>query len=63
LGIGGKFSLVETTNNFERFNVFTSTKVLDTLRSNNFNYKENINAGYVNYNRQYKGINIQLGYV
>lgn len=61
LGIGGKFSLVETTNNFERFNVFTSTKVLDTLRSNNFNYKENINAGYVNYNRQYKGINIQLG--
>ena len=61
LGIGGKFALVQTTNNFERFNVFTSTKVLDTLRSNNFNYKENINAGYVNYNRQYKGINIQLG--
>ena len=28
---------------------------------NNFNYKENINAGYVNYNRQFKGIMVQAG--
>ena len=34
---------------------------LDTLRSNNFNYKENINAAYINYNRQFKGIMIQAG--
>lgn len=61
LGFGGKFSYVETTNNFERFDVFTSSKKLDTLRSNNFNYKENINAAYGNYNTQLKGINIQIG--
>ena len=61
LGYGGKFSYVKTTNNFDRYNVYTSDKFLDTARSNNFNYKENINAGYINYNRQFKGIMIQAG--
>ncbi len=61
LGLGGKIASVKTTNNFERFDVFNSGKVMDTLRSNNFNYKENINAVYANYNRQFKGINVQLG--
>lgn len=61
LGIGAKLSYVETTNNFERFNVYTSAKVLDTLRSNNFNYKENINAAYINFNKQFKGYGIQIG--
>ncbi len=61
LGYGGKFSYVKTTNNFDRYNVYTSDKFLDTLRSNDFNYKENINAGYINYNRQFKSIMIQAG--
>ena len=62
LGYGGKISYVKTTNNFERYNVYTNDKFLDTLRSNDFNYKENINAAYVNYNRQFKkGIMIQAG--
>ena len=61
LGYGGKISYVKSTNNFERYNVYTNDKFLDTLRSNDFDYKENINAAYVNYNRQFKGIMIQAG--
>jgi hypothetical protein len=61
LGYGAKISYVKTTNNFERYNVYPDNKFLDTLRSNDFNYKENINAAYVNYNRQFKGIMIQAG--
>jgi iron complex outermembrane recepter protein len=61
LGVGFKTSYVKTSNDFQRFNVYTNDKILDTLRSNNFDYKENINAVYVNYNKQYKGFMVQLG--
>ncbi len=61
LGIGGKTSYVKTNNDFQRYNVYNTGKVKDTLRSNIFDYKENINALYVNYNRQFKGIMIQAG--
>jgi iron complex outermembrane recepter protein len=61
LGLGGKVSFVETDNDFQRYNVYTSAKTLDTLRSNRFAYTENINAVYVNYNRAFKGFMIQGG--
>ena len=61
LGVGGKVSYVEANNDFQRFNVFTNGKLLDTLRSNGFQYKENINALYVNYSRQWKGLMVQVG--
>ncbi|MBC7915897.1 MAG: TonB-dependent receptor, partial [Pyrinomonadaceae bacterium] len=61
LGMGGKISYVNTDNDFRRFNVYNSGKVLDTLRSNRFDYTENINALYVNYNRPFKGFAVQLG--
>jgi iron complex outermembrane recepter protein len=62
LGIGGKVGIVNTDNDFRRYNVYSSGKTLDTLKSNRFKYKENINAIYVNYNKQYKkGIMLQLG--
>ena len=61
LGIGAKSASVKTDNNFQQYNVYTSGEVLDNDRSNHFIYKENINAGYLNYNRQYKGIMIQAG--
>lgn len=61
LGYGGKFSYVKTDNDFQRFNVNGNSEVLDRERSNLFDYKENINAGYVNYNRQLKGVMIQAG--
>ncbi len=62
LGLGGKTSFVNTDNDFQRYNVFGSIKELDTAKSNRFDYKENINALYANYNRQFKkGIMIQFG--
>ncbi len=62
LGIGGKIGIVNTDNDFRRFDVFSSEKVLDTLKSNRFKYKENINALYINYNKQLKkGIMFQFG--
>lgn len=61
LGIGGKISYVESTNDFERYDVLSSVKRLDTLRSNDFNYKENVNAAYINYNRPFKGFMVQAG--
>lgn len=61
LGIGGKISFVNSDNDFRRFNVYTGSKVLDTLRSNRFRYTENINALYINYNRSFKGLALQLG--
>jgi len=59
LGIGTKISFVETDNTFQRFNSFGSGKIEDN--NNNFKYTENINALYVNYNRQYKGFMVQAG--
>lgn len=61
LAFGTKISLVNTTNDFQRFDVVGSTKTLDTARSNKFDYKENVNAGYLNFNKQYKGFMVQLG--
>ncbi len=62
LGIGGKIGYVETDNDFRRYDVFGSGDVYDSLKSNRFIYKENINALYVNYNKQLKtGIMIQAG--
>ncbi|WP_462254453.1 outer membrane beta-barrel protein [Ferruginibacter sp.] len=62
LGIGGKIGIVNTDNDFKRYDVFTSGKVMDTAKSNRFKYKENINALYANYNKQLKtGIMVQFG--
>ncbi|HEU4472979.1 MAG TPA: TonB-dependent receptor [Flavisolibacter sp.] len=61
LGLGFKTSYVQTDNDFQRYNVFTNGKTLDTLRSNRFDYTENINAVYANYNRAFKGFAIQAG--
>jgi len=59
LGIGTKLSYVKSDNTFDRFLLDQPGTVQD--RNNNFLYKENINAVYVNYNRQLKGIMVQAG--
>lgn len=59
LGFGSKISFVETDNTFQRFNGLGSGRMEDN--HNNFQYKENINAAYVNYNRQLKGFMVQAG--
>ncbi len=61
LGFGGKIGYVNTDNNFSRYDVYESGDQLDQARSNRFEYKENINAGYVNYNRGWKGFMLQAG--
>ena len=61
LGLGGKVSYVNSFNDFQRYDVFSAAKQLDTLRSNVFEYKENVNALYANYDRAFKGFSIQLG--
>ncbi|UII78637.1 TonB-dependent receptor domain-containing protein [Flagellimonas sp. CMM7] len=61
LGIGFKFSQVNTDNTFDFFNQINGQNVLDALQSNEFSYAENINAGYVNFNRKWGKWNIQAG--
>jgi len=61
LGLGTKIAYIKTDNDFQRYDVYSGVKQLDKDRSNRFRYEENINAGYVNYNRALKGINIQAG--
>ncbi|MEP7110496.1 MAG: TonB-dependent receptor [Ferruginibacter sp.] len=61
LGIGGKAAFVKTDNDFQRYNIYGNSEQLDKDRSNIFNYKENISAAYLNYNRALKGITLQAG--
>lgn len=62
LGIGGKIGIVNSDNDFKRYDVYSNNKILDTAKSNRFEYKENINALYVNYNKQLKkGFMVQFG--
>ena len=62
LGAGFKVSQVETDNTFDFFNRIDGDDILDITRSNQFAYTENVNAAYVNYNRQVnKKFGIQLG--
>ncbi|MES2373266.1 MAG: TonB-dependent receptor [Bacteroidota bacterium] len=53
LGYGAKFSYVKTTNTFDFFNDISGVPVKQLNRSNSFTYKENVNAAYVNYQRQF----------
>lgn len=62
LSFGGKFSSVNTINNFEYYHVINQVDSLDATRSNNFNYKETIGAAYVNYAKQFgPKWNLQVG--
>jgi iron complex outermembrane recepter protein len=58
LGYGAKTGFVNTDNNFGR-NSLEGSKI--TSESNQFTFNENINAGYVNFNRAFKGFMIQAG--
>ena len=61
LGFGGKSSYVTTTNDFEEYDLSGASREMDSLSSNNFDYKENINALYVTYNRTIPGWVFQGG--
>lgn len=51
LGTGVNLSYVKTDNDFDFFNVIDGADILDTDRTNRFLYEENINAAYLNFNR------------
>ncbi len=51
LGLGGKYSDVETDNTFDYYSITNGYAVKDLSVSTSFTYKENINALYINYNR------------
>jgi len=61
LSAGAKVSYVNSINDFKRFNVVENVKLIDRDRSNDFTYRENINAAYVNYNRPFKKFSLQVG--
>jgi outer membrane receptor protein involved in Fe transport len=65
LGFGAKFSYVKTANTYDFYDVNAiNPKIqnIDTTQSNSFTYKENINAGYVSYQRQLNSKwNLQAG--
>lgn len=58
---GFKSSFVNTDNSSDYFNYVSNDWQPDYGKSNHFTYKENINAAYVNVNRQYKKLGIQTG--
>ena len=60
-GAGFKLALVTTDNNYEFYDVIDDERILNIDRTNQFNYKENVNAGYINFNRQWEKIGLQLG--
>jgi hypothetical protein len=61
LGLGFKLALVNTDNTYNFYDIIDDSPVLNTDRSNRFTYDENVNAGYVTYNRQWQKIGLQFG--
>lgn len=62
LGLGAKVSYVTSMNIFQQYDLENSGRVLDSLSSDNFDYRENINAAYLNYSRSFKnGLALQAG--
>lgn len=61
LGLGFKFSYVNTDNTFDFFNRINGEYVLNTMQSNQFDYTEKINAAYLNYNYTWEKWNLQIG--
>lgn len=60
---GFKVSYVKTDNDaqYTVFDSLTRKWEADFTRSNHFIYKENINAAYINFQKQIKKLNVQLG--
>ncbi len=61
LGTGIKSSLVVTDNIFDYFNVNNNISTIDTDRSSQFDYEENVNAAYITYSKQVKKFNLSGG--
>ena len=58
---GIKLSIVDSDNDVKFFDVTEETPVLDQSRSNHFIYRENVNAAYVSFAKEFKKFDLQLG--
>jgi outer membrane receptor protein involved in Fe transport len=58
---GLKTSFVTTDNTASYFNIVDNVTSVDYDKTNRFQYKENINAGYINFNRTIKKWGFQTG--
>jgi hypothetical protein len=61
LDIGAKSSWVNTDNTADFFDVVNNVASPNYEFSNRFRYKENINAVYINYAKDWKSISVQAG--
>ncbi|KAI9449256.1 TonB-dependent receptor plug [Russula earlei] len=61
LEAGLKSSYVSTDNTASYYNILNGHSYIDNTTTNRFLYHENINAGYLNYNRKLSRLSIQLG--
>ncbi|MGN7785360.1 outer membrane beta-barrel protein [Niabella sp. 22666] len=59
--LGVKSSFVNTDNTASFFDVESGIATPNYEFSNRFKYKENINAGYLNYSRDWEKLSLQLG--
>ncbi|HEX6192266.1 MAG TPA: TonB-dependent receptor [Chitinophagaceae bacterium] len=58
---GFKTSFVSADNDAKFYDVSSGTPVNDVNKTNHFIYHENNNAGYVNFSKEFKKFNIQVG--
>ncbi|MCG2613045.1 TonB-dependent receptor [Terrimonas sp. NA20] len=58
---GMKTSFVSSDNDAKFFDVSSGSPVNDVNKTNHFLYKENNNAGYVNFSKTFKKFDLQLG--
>ncbi len=61
IDVGAKVSYVTSDNEPLFYEKTTGDFTLDINRSNHFIYRENINAGYVNFNKRWDKFSLQLG--
>ncbi len=58
---GIKTSFVSSDNDAQFFDVSSGSPINDVNKTNHFLYKENNNAGYVNFSKTFKKFDLQLG--
>lgn len=61
LEAGVKLSFVRTESDAKFDSLRVGNWIYDSNRSNHFIYKENVNAAYINFQKQFKKVNVQLG--
>jgi iron complex outermembrane receptor protein len=61
LGLGFKSTYIKSDNDFQSYNHTPSKIDYDSVMSNTFRYRENINAVYATYNQSFKGFQVMFG--